>query len=134
MFRSRACQIAMLVAAATAYGAVGGAALAAEPKPGQTQTMPSQPAADWTHEQLESFVEAALSVDRVVEKWAPQMDQAANQSEADAIRAKATAEAAQAIESEGITVAEYQQIAAAAEQQPALRDRLQQIMQTRSSQ
>jgi hypothetical protein len=108
-------------------GAVIGAAAIA-PLRAQTQTEVSDA-------KLESFVVAAVAVNKLMEEWSPRIQEAQNENEANTLRQQAQSEFVEAVEqTEGITLDEYQMIGQAAQQDPALNARIQKIYQTKIQQ
>lgn len=84
---------------------------------------------------LESFVLAALAVNKLMEEWSPRIQGAQNEDEANTLRQQAQSEFVEAVEqTEGITLDEYQMIGQAAQQDPALNARIQKIYQTKIQQ
>lgn len=85
---------------------------------------------DFSDAKLDSFVEAAIQVEQLITEWSPKIEGAADQTAADEMRQEANAELEAAIEAtDGITVNEYQEIAAAARANPDLSERLKDIYQ-----
>jgi hypothetical protein len=81
---------------------------------------------------LESFVVAALAVNDLMEEWSPRIEGAQNEDEANTLRQQAQSEFVAAVEqTEGITLDEYQTIGQAAQQDPDLNARIQEIYQTK---
>lgn len=79
---------------------------------------------------LNSFVEAAIQVEQLIAEWSPRIEGAADENAATEMREEANAELEAAIEAtDGITVGEYQEIAAAARTNADLSQRLQEIYQ-----
>jgi hypothetical protein len=79
---------------------------------------------------LESFVVAALEVNRLVEEWTPRIQGAQNETEAATMRDQANGELVDAInQSSGITVDEYREISQAAQSDPALMERISAIFE-----
>lgn len=81
---------------------------------------------------LESFVVAALAVNDLMEEWSPRIEGAQNEDEANTLRQQAQSEFVAAVEqTEGITLDEYQTIGQAAQQDPDLNARIQEIYQAK---
>jgi hypothetical protein len=81
---------------------------------------------------LESFVVAALAVNDLMAEWSPRIQGAKNEEEANTLRQQAQSEFVAAVEqTEGITIEEYQTIGQAAQQDPKLNARIQEIYQTK---
>jgi hypothetical protein len=80
-------------------------------------------------EKLEAFINAALAVDHVMDKWQPRIIQADGGAEADKLHIKANAEIKETIEkADGISFDEYQKIRKAIAADPEMLDRVTQIM------
>jgi Domain of unknown function (DUF4168) len=108
----------------TLSAAVLALALAASgPAWAQTQT-------EFTDQQLESFVVAALAVEELIRQWNPRIQGAENAEQAAQLREQASTELVDTINrTEGITVEEYQQIGQAAQGDPDLAARINEIYQ-----
>ena len=107
----------ILVMSLLAFGASGGSA--------QEQ---------YTEEKLHSFVTAAISVNDLVQEWGPRIGAAESEQEAADLREQANAELRAAIEATpGITVEEYQEIGQAAQADPELSTKIQDIYAERST-
>jgi hypothetical protein len=79
---------------------------------------------------IHAFLTAVMSVNKVVEEWKPRIESAESQAVADDLAAQATAEAVAAIEAtEGISPDEYSEIAQAAQTDPELAARINEIFQ-----
>jgi prophage tail gpP-like protein len=91
---------------------------------------PSLAAEEYSDAKLQSFVDAVLAVNAVVEQWRPQIQTAPNEADAQAMAQKANDEMRAAVAgTEGITVEEYQAIAQAAQADPQLMARIDQAIQ-----
>jgi hypothetical protein len=87
-----------------------------------------QAAEQFQQAKLESFVNAALAVNRLVEQWTPRIQSAQSETEATQMREQANRELVAAIEqSDGITIDEYKQISQAAQSDPQLMERITKI-------
>jgi hypothetical protein len=85
--------------------------------------------AQFSQEQLESFVAAALEVSGIQQEAASQLMATEDQAEQDTVLQEANQQMIEAIESEpGISVPEYIAIAEAAETDQALRSQLEQMI------
>jgi hypothetical protein len=79
---------------------------------------------------LESFVVAALEVNRLVEEWTPRIQGAPSEGEAAEMREQANEELVEAInQTSDITIDEYREISAAAQSDPALMARISEIIE-----
>jgi Domain of unknown function (DUF4168) len=87
----------------------------------------------FSDQQLESFVIAALAVDQLIREWNPRIQAAEDDAEAAQLRDQATGELAAAIaRTDGITVEQYQEIGRAAQADPDLKARIDAIYQEKS--
>ena len=78
---------------------------------------------------LESFVTAALEVNRLIEEWTPRIQGAQSETEAAGMREQANDELVEAInEADGITVDEYREISQAAQTDPELMARISEMI------
>ena len=94
-------------------------------------TAPASARSNFAQTKLEAFVTAAMVVDELVQKWTPRIRSAGKGEEGAKLRAEAEAEMHAAIErTDGITVAEYNEIGAAARKDQALMAQLIQIFKT----
>ena len=90
---------------------------------------PSLAAEEYSDAKLQSFVDAVLAVNAVVEQWRPQIQTAPNEADAQKMAQKANEEMRAAVAgTEGITVEEYQAIAQAAQSDPQLMARIDQAI------
>jgi hypothetical protein len=130
-----------LTATALALGlGFGGMAFAQEAAPDAETEMPEAQteapvaapeaaAADFTEEQLDAFVAAALEVSGIQQEAAAQLMATEDQAEQDGLLQQANQQMIDAIENEpGITVPEYIAIAEAAETDPSLRAQLEEMI------
>jgi hypothetical protein len=89
----------------------------------QTQT-------EFTDQQLESFVVAALAVEELIRQWNPRIQGAESAEQAAQLREQASTELVDTINrTEGITLEEYQEIGEAAQGDPDLAARINEIYQ-----
>jgi hypothetical protein len=90
---------------------------------------PGADSAEFSQQQLESFVAAALEVSGIQQEAASQLMATEDQAEQDTVLQEANQQMIEAIESEpGISVPEYIAIAEAAETDQALRSQLEQMI------
>ena len=90
----------------------------------------AQAQASYEQQKLESFVLAALEVNRLVEEWTPRIQGAQNETEAAGMREQANGELVEAIsQSNGITIDEYREISQAAQSDPDLMARISAIFE-----
>ena len=112
-----------LIAAALALGLA-----ASGPAWAQAQT-------EFSDQQLESFVVAALAVDEVIREWNPRIQAAENEEQAAQLREEANAELLETIsQTDGMTIEEYQEIGQAAQADPDLAARINEIYQDKAGQ
>jgi hypothetical protein len=84
---------------------------------------------------LEAFVVAALAVDRKIEEWQGKISAAGSDEQAAQMREQANADILDTIEqSNGITLTEYQEIRQVVAQDPAMLDRVTDIMREKNGQ
>lgn len=90
---------------------------------------------EFSQAKLEAFVDAAQSVDLLVQKWRPRIQGAQNQEQARSLTEQANMELVGAIEStRGISVDEYRSINAAARNDTVLASRINKIFDERAEQ
>lgn len=87
------------------------------PPAGQQQVQVSE-------DQLEKFAEATDEIADIREEYQEKLNSAGSQEKAQSLQGEASEEMMGAIESAGMTVAEYNQIASAVQMDPNLRSRL----------
>lgn len=93
----------------------------------------AQTQAEFSDQQLESFVVAALAVDELIREWNPRIEGAENAEEAAQLREAANAELMEAItRTDGITLEQYQEIGRTARDDPALAARINDIYDART--
>lgn len=113
----------------TAAAAMAATALAAGfalPAFAQAETetpQATQPAA-LTEEELQSYAAAALEVQSLIEEWQPQIEAAESPEQASEIGQQAQSEMVMAVEAEGLSVEEYNQITQLAQTDPELQSRI----------
>ena len=89
---------------------------------------------EFSDQQLESFVVAAIAVDEVIREWNPRIQAAEDDAQAAQLREQANAELVEVItETDGITIEQYQEIGRAAQADPDLAARINEIYQEKSS-
>jgi flagellar biosynthesis component FlhA len=86
------------------------------------------PATEMSDEQLRRFAAAALQVQEIGRDWEAQAQAAENEAEVEALREQAQVEMVQAVESEGLSVGDYNAIVAAADADPDIAARIQQFL------
>lgn len=97
--------------------------------PLQAQAQP-----EFSDQQLESYVVAALAVDRIIRQWNPRIWALENDAQAAELRERANAESIEVItRTDGITVEQYQAIGRAARADPELAARINEIYQEKSA-
>jgi hypothetical protein len=89
---------------------------------------------EFSDQQLESFVVAAIAVNEVIREWNPRIQAAEDDAHAAQLRQQANSELMAVITNmDGITVEQYQQIGRAAQADPGLAARINGIYQEKSS-
>lgn len=117
LLRARATGFALLVAIAVALS------LAAPAK------------AEYSDAQLEAFVTAAITVESLAQQWIARIEKAESEDAAAALRGQANAQVQEAIDAiDGMTVAEYREINAAARQDQTLAGRIVEIYRQKKAQ
>ena len=92
--------------------------------------LPNANAADYSDEQLKSFVTAWDGINQLAEQWKPQVEAAASAEQASDMLQQFEVEANQVIEDvQGIETAEYEGIIKAAQADPALKERILTMLQ-----
>jgi hypothetical protein len=93
----------------------------------------SMAAEEYSDAKLQSFADAVLAVNAIVEQWRPQIQAAPSEADAQQMAAKANEEMRAAVAgTAGITVEEYQAIAQAAQADPQLMARLDKMFKERA--
>ena len=88
-------------------------------------------AEEYSQAKLHSFASAVLAVNAIVEQWRPQIQAAASEADKQRMAEQANQEMRAAVEgTEGMTVEEYQAIAQAAQADPQLMARLDQVFKS----
>jgi hypothetical protein len=97
-----------------------------------TPTPPPQPPAQQTEfdsNQLQSFASAARKVQEIRTKWQPKMQEADDAEKMQELQRQANAEMVNALEETGLTVATYNAIATAAQNNPQLAEQIAKLME-----
>lgn len=83
---------------------------------------------EYSQAKLQSFASAVLAVNAIVERWRPQIQGASSEADKQRMAGQANEEMRAAVEgTQGMTVEEYQAIAQAAQADPQLMTRLDQV-------
>ena len=94
----------------------------------------AQAQTEFSDQQLESFVVAALAVDELIREWNPRIQDAENEAQAAQMREEANAELLETIaKTDGITIEQYQEIGRAAPSDPQLAARINALYQEQTS-
>lgn len=110
--------------------AVAGAVPGAPRALAQQAAAPAAAAASLTDEKLHAFIVAALKVGDLIDQWTPKIEAAKTPEEQDKLKQQANSELVAAIQGNGdLTLPEYQEISTAAENDPALQERILNILQ-----
>lgn len=87
-------------------------------------------AASLTDDKLHAFIIAALKVGDLIDQWEPKIEAAKTPAEQEQLKQQANSELVAAIESGGgMTLPEYRAISSAAENDPALQERIIKLLQ-----
>jgi hypothetical protein len=93
----------------------------------------AQAQTEFSDQQLESFVVAAVAVDELIREWNPRIQAAENEEQAAQLREEANAALLETIsETGGITIEQYQEIGQAAQADPELAARINEIYQEKA--
>lgn len=126
MFKS-VMKLALTTACATAM--TFGAAQAQTSAPVERQaTPPAEQQVQITPEQIDSYVEARTQIDSLANEYRAKFQNVTDPEQGRAIQAEMNAEMATVVESEGLTVQEYNMIAMAAQQNPELQQQVESKM------
>ena len=107
--------------------AVLAAALPAAPR---ALAQEAVPAAALTDDKLHAFIIAALKVGDLIDQWSPKIEEAKTPEEQEQLKQQANNELVAAIHSSGdLTLPEYRAISTAAENDPALQERIIKLLQ-----
>lgn len=87
------------------------------------------PQVDVSDEEVQSFAAAMVSVQELGQEWTQRMQETDDQEELSQMQQDAQEEMIGAIEDEGMTVEEYNEIATAAQQDPELAQQIEQAAQ-----
>lgn len=140
MFKSKLLKMPFLVASLAAVMVALPMAAPAGPSPDQadegnpaTDSMlmaqsSEQQAAEFSEEQLETFVEARQRVIEISQKWQDRLNNADTQEELTSAQQAAQEEMVDAVRDQGLSVDDYNLIADAAQQDPELMDRLNEMI------
>lgn len=124
--------IRTLLAGAAAIALLAGAA-AVVPHSAQAQTemQPQQqmPAVDYDRQTLETYANAMVEVVQIGERMQPAIAEAATEEQAEEVWVEMQSEMVQAVEAQGMTVDEYNQITQQAQMDPELAAEINEIVQ-----
>ena len=93
------------------------------------KTPQQQPLAQFDRGQIESFASAALQVHQLRSEWQSRLQEPSNADKVQELQTQANAEMRSAVEEKGLTVETYNAIAAAAQQNPELAERIAKLME-----
>jgi len=89
----------------------------------------------YSDDKLDAFVRAAIAVEALLDQWIPRIENAGSDAEADRLRGQATQALFKAVErTEGITLAEYQEINEISRNDPDLTARIAKLYRARTGQ
>ena len=124
--------------AALIAATIGTAPLAQAQNSSGQQSQSQATAADYSDAKLESFAVAAVEVSKILREWGPKVKQAqdaGNQEEAQKLASEVRGKAKNVIKStDGITMAEYNEIAQAARQNKELNKKVTDMVRARQEQ
>lgn len=87
-----------------------------------------QQSTDFSDEKIESFVQARESVVEISREWEERLNNTESQEELNSLQQQAQQEMVEAVRDEGISVNEYNMIVDATQTDPALRERVNEMM------
>lgn len=93
------------------------------------QSQQQAPQASFSDEQLEAFAAATVEVRNLNQEWQQRIQETQDPQQEQQLREEATQKMAEAIEEEGLTVQEYNQITQVARQNPEVYDKVTEYMQ-----
>lgn len=107
--------LTMLLAASPPAGAAQNyPAAASQPEPGGAAVR------EFTDDELKSFAEASLQVERIGSKWNPQISEAEDKAAEEKLREQAMGEMVEAVQQKGLSVDRYNRIALAVQSDPEI--------------
>jgi hypothetical protein len=87
----------------------------------------------YSDDKLDAFVRAAIAVEALLDQWIPRIEGAGSEAEADRLRGEATQALFKAIErTEGISLAEYEEINEVSRSDPDLTARIAKLYRART--
>ena len=93
----------------------------------------AQAQTEFSDQQLELFVVAAVAVDELIREWNPRIQAAENEEQAGQLREEANAALLETIsETDGMTIEQYQEIGQAAQGDPELAARINEIYRVKA--
>lgn len=96
---------------------------------------PAAAQSGYSDDKLDAFVRAAIAVESLLDQWIPRIEAARDDAEADHLRGQATQALFKAIErTDGITLAEYQEINEVSRNDPDLTARIATFYRARTGQ
>lgn len=87
-----------------------------------------QQSTDFSDEKIESFVDARERVVEISRKWEERLNNTESQEELNSLQQEAQQEMVEAVRDEGISVNDYNMIVDATQTDPALRERVNELM------
>ncbi|WP_026287448.1 DUF4168 domain-containing protein [Thioalkalivibrio sp. ALJ24] len=106
-------------------GAQGGAQGGAPPEGGGAPMQQEAPEVDLSDEDIDTFVEAFVSVQQVREDFADRLQEAEDETQAQQMQQEAQDEMVSAVEDAGMSVEEYNEVAMALQNDPELMQEVQ---------
>lgn len=92
----------------------------------QAQSAQQQPSAQYSDAELKTFAVVALNVQKINETYLWKLEGAESADEKQKVRQAASNEMVQAVQSQGMTVEKFNEIAVQARQRPEIAERIQQ--------
>lgn len=76
--------------------------------------------AEYSQDELRAFAHASLALERLNERWMPEISDAATVEEADALKRRAQDEMMEAVKAQGISITQYNEIYDSAQANPQI--------------
>ncbi|MBS3809411.1 MAG: DUF4168 domain-containing protein [Desulfobacterales bacterium] len=94
---------------------------------GKEQQHQQRRSADFSEKELEKFADAKSKVDQIRKEYSEELKQVEDQKKASQLQDKYSRQMVQSIKEEGLTIREYNNISSAAQSDPELREKINQM-------
>ena len=75
---------------------------------------------EYSQDELRAFAHASIALEKLNDRWVPEISEAATEDEADALKRRAQDEMMEAVEAQGISITEYNEIYDSAQTNPEI--------------